>query len=82
MTGIELAEFMKKRRINLSEMARKLGISRARLRRMIGNEVPIPSWCGLACAAIAWGLPAWGSGIEPRETVSSEDDDGALVIKG
>ena len=80
MTGADLAEFMVKRRINVSKMAKLLGVSRARVERMRRNEVPIPSCIGYACAALAWGLPPWESGVEPRKPLEIVENDGALII--
>lgn len=82
MVSGEIAVFMEKQGLSLSELARKLGISRARLRKMRDNQAVIPPWMGLACAAIAWGLPGWRNGVEPPKAPEASVDGGTLIIGG
>jgi predicted DNA-binding transcriptional regulator AlpA len=86
MIGADLPVFMEKQGLNLSELARMLGISRARLRKMIGNQSKVPAYVGLSCSAIAWGLPGWSQGLERAKPVAVPEsvvtDGGALIIGG
>ena len=55
-----LTRFQQSRRWNSAEMARQLGVSADRLRRMKAGEVPIRRTIRLALAALAYNLPEYG----------------------
>ena len=67
MNDSDLAAFMKHMRWSRARTARELGISQDRLRRMLSGSVAIPKHIGLACAALAFGLPQWGRAKQPEE---------------
>ena len=57
MTPQSLTAWMTRLRLNKSEAASSLGIARTTLDRYLDGSVRIPLYIGLACAAVAHGIP-------------------------
>jgi transcriptional regulator with XRE-family HTH domain len=57
MTPASLTAWMTRLKLNKSEAASALGLARSTLDRYLAGSVAIPPYIGLACAAVAHGLP-------------------------
>lgn len=60
MKPSELEAFQKRQGWHRARLGKELGISQDRLRRFLTGKSPIPRHIALACAALAYGLPAMG----------------------
>jgi transcriptional regulator with XRE-family HTH domain len=60
VTPADLRLWIDTRNVSDREAARQLGCSRNTLRKWLRQE-PIPLYIGLACSALAFGLPPWGT---------------------
>ncbi len=67
MTPADLRHWLDTRDISLYEAARQLGCSRESLRQWLNGNRRIPRYIALACAALAFGLPAWGGNTKENE---------------
>lgn len=61
MTGAELTEWRKRMKLTKVAAAAALGLGRNSIPRFESGEYPVPKTVALACAAISFGLPPYGS---------------------
>lgn len=59
MTASDLCALIKRFKLNKTQMAIELEISRPYLNRLMNGESRIPRHIALACAALAYGLPPY-----------------------
>lgn len=65
MTPADLRAWIDMRNITDTEAARQIGYSPNQLRKLLRGERPIKRTVALACSALAFGLPPWGSHPSP-----------------
>jgi hypothetical protein len=68
MTPTDLRLWIDTRNVSDREAAKQLGCSRTSLRKWLAGKGPIPYYIALACSALAWGLPPWGTIAPPSQT--------------